>query len=467
VRAGGARCLITGCLAGLALLFAVAGCRAAPVLMISVDGLKPEYVLDAERHGLKLPFLRGMLAHGAYAQGVIGVWPTVTYPSHTTLVTGVAPAEHGILNNPEFDPLHRLQEPWYWYASQIRTTTLWQAARAAHRVTASVGWPVTVGADIDYLIPEYWRIMGRAEELAPSDRLLIAALARPAGLIESLTPAAGPYMMANDTSLGGDAIKARYATEILRRHHPAFMTVHLSSLDDAQHSYGPFSDEANADLEALDPLLAGLAAAARQANPATVVVVVSDHGFVPVPQRLNLAVPFVEAGLVVLADGPAGQPPRVRDWKAQPWFAGGMAAIMLKDPADRETADQVGGLLRALAQDPSNGIAGVYDAAQMRERGGFPGAAFVVDFLPGYYAGSNLSGPLVTPMPRGHGGHGFSPELADMRSAFFAIGPTIGAGRDLGVIDMRQIAPTVAALLGVRLPDSQAATLSLKAAARQ
>jgi len=88
------------------LLAAVHPARAATVLMISVDGMKPEYVTQADAHGLKIPFLRSMLAHGAYADGVTGVWPTITYPSHTTLITGVAPAEHGIYSNLEFDPKH-------------------------------------------------------------------------------------------------------------------------------------------------------------------------------------------------------------------------------------------------------------------------------------------------------------------------------------------------------------------------
>ena len=67
--------------------------------MISIDGLKPEYITQADAHGMKLPYLRTLLANGTYADGVVGIWPTVTYPSHTTLITGVWPAEHGIDNN--------------------------------------------------------------------------------------------------------------------------------------------------------------------------------------------------------------------------------------------------------------------------------------------------------------------------------------------------------------------------------
>src|SRR5271154_6480725 len=123
---------------------------AAPVLMISVDGMKPEYVLDADAHGLRIPFLRGLLRDGSYARGVTGVWPTVTYPSHTTLLTGLSPAEHGIYNNLEFDPRHQFADSWFWYAHQIRVPTLWEAAHEAGLSTASVGWPVSVGAPVDF-----------------------------------------------------------------------------------------------------------------------------------------------------------------------------------------------------------------------------------------------------------------------------------------------------------------------------
>ncbi len=79
--------------------------HAAPVLMISIDGLKPEYMTQADAHGMKIPYLRTLIANGTYAEGVVGIWPTITYPSHTTLLTGVWPDQHGITNNQEFDPL--------------------------------------------------------------------------------------------------------------------------------------------------------------------------------------------------------------------------------------------------------------------------------------------------------------------------------------------------------------------------
>ena len=102
------------------------------VVLISIDGLKPEAVLDAASYGLKIPNLRAFLADGVYSTGVHGVLPTLTYPSHMTILTGASPAKHGIYSNKTFDPFSRNEQGWYWYAEDVRVPTLWDAAAAAH-----------------------------------------------------------------------------------------------------------------------------------------------------------------------------------------------------------------------------------------------------------------------------------------------------------------------------------------------
>ena len=437
--------------------------HAAPVLMISIDGLKPEYITQADAHGMKIPYLRTLLANGTYADGVVGIWPTVTYPSHTTLITGVWPAEHGIDNNQIFDPEQSFGGAWNWYASEIRVPTLWQVAHHAGLRTASVGWPVSVGAtDVDYLIPEYWRGASPSSSANPDDQLLMAALARPDTLIQQLNPAAGPYMNGNDTSIPGDEVKTRYTLEILRQFKPAFMTLHLSSLDDTQHAHGPFSPEACADLEALDGMVARLAHQLFANSPNAVLVIVSDHGFEDISHYVNLVVPFIQAGLIQGSVNPATKSPAVNSWKAEPWMAGGMAAIMLHDPNDRATQEQVKTMLDGLAADPANGIAEVLDRDAIKKRGSFPDAAFLVVLKPGYYTGSGLTGSLVTAVPGHRGSHGFSPEDPEMRSSFFAVGAGVAHHRDLGLVDMRQIAPTVAGILHVPMPTAKATPLHIE-----
>jgi hypothetical protein len=446
------------------LVFALAAlAHAAPVLMISIDGLKPEYITQADAHGMKIPYLRTLIRDGTYAEGVVGVWPTVTYPSHTTLLTGVWPAEHGIYNNLEFDPEQRYASAWNWYAAQIRVPTLWQAAHRAGLRTASVGWPVSVGAaGVDYLIPEFWLNGNVSGSPNAADQLLMAAVARPDNLIQTLTPAAGPYMNGNDTGIGGDEVKTRYALEILRRYKPAFMTLHLSSLDEAQHAHGVFSPEADSTLEAIDSMVARLAAQGFASSPQAVLVIVSDHGFMNISHYVNLFVPFLQAGLIQGTANAGSKTLVVSSWKAEPWMAGGMAAILLHDANDHATEQQVQALLTKLAADPDNGIAEVLDREAIAKCGGFPDAAFLVAFKPGYYAGAALSGNLVTLVPETRGSHGYPPEYPEMRASFFAVGAGIAHHRDLGVVDMRQVAPTVARILHVQLPLAKAAPLHVK-----
>ena len=128
-----------------------------------------------------------------FATGVVGVLPTVTFPSHTTLVTGASPAEHGMLANTPFDPLNANRDGWYWYAEDVRVPTLWSAAAARELTTASVNWSVTVAnRDIDYLIPEFWRAVN------DEDVKLLRALSRPEGLLERLEAKLGPFVNGYD-----------------------------------------------------------------------------------------------------------------------------------------------------------------------------------------------------------------------------------------------------------------------------
>lgn len=450
----------------LALLSFATAAWASPVVMISIDGLKPEYITHADEHGLRIPTLRRFLLEGAYADGVVAALPTVTYPNHTTLITGVWPAEHGILNNQVFDPEHTLGGAWYWYADSIKVPTLWDAAHQTGIKTASVSWPVSVDAtSVDTLIPEYWRSASPGEGRNPQDRFLMNAVSRPDGALAEMETRLGGYMMGNDTSVeGGDAIRTRFALDILKNRKPGFITIHLSAMDSSEHAAGAFSPEADKTLEAVDGMVKQLMDAALKNDPDTKIVIVSDHGFLNITHSVNLYIPFVQAGLVQFGKhmGYEGETTVVTSWKAQLWSAGGVTAVMLHDPADAATKTRVHDLLSKLAADTENGIDQVLDADEIAKYGGFPGAAFLVVMKPGYTMGPGQSGPLVVAQSALKGSHGFWPQFAEMHSSFFIFGNGVAHGRDLGTIDMRQIAPTVAGILGVNLPTAKQPKLHIE-----
>jgi hypothetical protein len=78
----------------------------------------------------------------------------------------------------------------------------------------------------------------------------------------------------------------------------------------------------------------------------------------------------------------------------------------------------------------------------------------------GYQFGGAFSGPLVTPAPS-TGTHGYLPDRPEMRASFFVVGRMVASGRDLGIVDMRQIAPTIASVLGVSLPAAKQSALKI------
>jgi predicted AlkP superfamily pyrophosphatase or phosphodiesterase len=413
------------------------------LVMISVDGMRPDYITQADAHGAKVPNLRRFLKEGTYAEGVVGVVPTVTYPSHTTLVTGVWPAKHGILANTTFDPLRQNEEGWYWYTEDIRVPTLWDVAAAAGRTTASIQWPVTVGAHITWNIPEYWRTN------TPDDAKLLRALST-RGLLEEAGAELGEFRSGTDTSAKGDEILGRYAEWILEKKHPALLTLHLSALDHIQHQTGPFSPEDITVLESIDATVGRIRATAEKVAPGqTYIAIVSDHGFVRTDEQLDLFPLFSEAKLITV-----NEKGKITDWKAIPWPTGGSASIVLKDPGDSATLSQVRELLAKVASDPANGIDRILEAEELRKRGGYPTASFFVGLKPGWRTGAALDGPVLSKLPKVGGTHGAMPDLPDLHASFFLIGPGVPASKSLGTIDMRDVAPTLAHEVGLALPSA-------------
>jgi predicted AlkP superfamily pyrophosphatase or phosphodiesterase len=241
---------------------------------------------------------------------------------------------------------------------------------------------------------------------------------------------------------------------MLREHRPDLMAVHLIALDGTEHRDGPWAASAHRTLEAIDAMVGDLIDAAEANDPDTVVAIVSDHGFVATHTAVNLRVPFVTAGLISLAAEPAvGTAPAIADWQAQVWPSGGTAAVVLRDRGDTALRARVAALLDELRADAANGIARVLRGPDIERGGAFPNADFVVEFAPGYYSGTALHGALLTPATS-KGTHGYLPERPEMHASFFLKGKTV-AQRNIGIIDMRRIAPTFAAVLGVELPHAR------------
>ncbi len=416
------------------------------VLIVSIDGLRPDYVLEADRFGLKIPELRRLLLEGTYAKHVTGVAPTLTYPSHTTLVTGVSPAKHGILSNVYFDPENKNRGGWQWYAEDIKVPTLWDLAEKKGLATVSVDWPVTVGAHIRYLIPQMFR--GSSPTL--DDHKILKALATP-GLLTEVEKKIGIYPAGYQYQWENDKTRTEFSLYLMNTKHPSLQLAYLSSLDEEQHSSGPYSAATKATLEKIDVMIGDLRRnGEKTAGGNFIFCVVSDHGFGRVDKEIRLNVALKEAGLLKL-----DEKGNLSSWQAYAWGADGSSAIYLNDPRDEETRTKVDSLINKLIEDPDSGIDKAVNPSTTL---GFTGAHLVINARSGFAFTSTYKGPMVD--VRGVGGsHGYLPENPDMDAAFFIVGRNITKGKAIERIDMRDIAPTLAKIMGLSLPTAEGKTI--------
>ena len=405
------------------------------VIMISIDGLVPEYYTSPAQLGIKVPTLTQMKLGGAYADGVEGIYPSVTYPAHTTLVTGVRPAIHGIVQNRIFEaPPAPQTKDWYWFTKELKSETLWTLAKKAGLSTGAVGWPVTVGAEIDYLVPEIWD----PAEPKPTPKRSIQ-YSTP-GLLEKAL-ASG-----SDGDTTTDGRRTAISEHIIATYKPNLMLIHLVDLDDAHHKYGPRAPEAIQVMERQDGYLSRIIEATRKAGifEKTTFFIVSDHGFASVEKRFSPNVLLVKEKLITL--DAAGRPV---DWKAAAWPAGGSCAIVLKDPNDKETAAKVEKLFADLSARGGSPVNRVLNQAQLKKLGAMPGAMLMLDAAPGFTFEGTFSGPDVRPSAGYKGTHGQLPSRAEMRSSLIIYGAGARVGARASLVRMIDIAPTGAGLLNL------------------
>jgi predicted AlkP superfamily pyrophosphatase or phosphodiesterase len=376
------------------------------LLVVSVDGMDWRYLRDADALGLKLPNIRKLLARSQVADGVVGVWPTVTWPSHTSMLTGVQPFRHGILANAS-GPLDITQS--YWSATKIKAPTLTQCATAAGLTTAAVNWPVTVNANLTWNLPEaYAKRSGDSSDLESVDRYGTP------GLVAEITrahPSFG-YRWLDDRT-------RTVATVYLLQHkQPDLLLLHLAELDSEAHEEGPFTPAANAVAERSDELIGDILKAMPKGYD---VALVSDHGFERIDHVANLKAMAAAAGV-----------------SGEMKIAGGLVTTTDAKMADwLRSQSGKGDVGREIGHDELMRFAG-FDAL----------AAF--EPAPHVTFGNAAGGPAHTPSANA-GTHGFWPTRADYHSIFALSGPGIKPGK-LGEIEMVSLKDRFAQVLGLRCP---------------
>jgi predicted AlkP superfamily pyrophosphatase or phosphodiesterase len=427
------------------------------VILVSVDGLAGFYVDDPRA---QMPTLRKMAREGARAQGMVCAFPSVTWPAHAVLSTGACPGKNGMIGNSYLDRTTRksvtlLCDPVFDKDEILKVPTIYDAAHQAGLKTAGVLWPATRNAtSLDWSVPDMpgddtWEQLGTKSWLAEM---------RKAGIPVDRH---GPWCRETSGGVQRDWLYTRMADHVLREHAPNLLMIHLVEPDHVQHRCGPRSDEAYWCASYTDDRIRDLVESVERSPHAgkTTFVVVGDHGFFPVRNDIRPNVLLRKLGLIEVSGG------KVQKQDAWCLSQGGACAVYIWDDARRA---EITAKLRDELKNVE-GIQAVFTADQFAQLGQStpdkdPRAPDLWLAAKSDYAFSEAyQGEEATAKrPTLTGTHGYLPDQPDMLSACVIWGPGIKPGTNLGKIDQRDIAPTIAQLLGISLPTAEGKVLPVQ-----
>lgn len=413
------------------------------VLVVSIDGFAAS-LLDDQR--APIPTIRRLAEQGAVAAGGMTVVnPSVTWPNHATLITGVRPEKHGVLANgalvrgpagvPVTVDAKRDQK------DLLRAPNVLAAAHAAGLRTADINWPCTrAAADLDDSFPD---TPDQVEHMTPRLRTELVGL----GLLADETQTS--FMAAS--VVGRDLVWTEAACHVIRSRRPHLMVVHLLNVDATHHAFGAHTPAGYTANGYADMCLARMLAALDEAGirEQTTVIVLADHGFATTPKAIRPNVLLRQKGLLTVDGG------KIATAQVHVYPEGGVGLVYCTDPGTADT-------LRQSVKEMFTGLEGVAEVLlpeqfaanglpHPRRYDQAPDAVLVA--ADGYAVSGSVDGEtFVTGNVEAKtslGSHGFLATLAKMNALCILSGHGIRRGVRLDGVANTDIAPTIAAMLGL------------------
>lgn len=416
------------------------------VVVITIDGGAAFYLKDPKA---PIPNLRKVMAEGVVADGMAVVNPAVTWPNHTTIVTGVSPAKHGLLYNGLLVPNKDggfSRESEATKMQLVAVPTVYDFLHKKGFSTAGINWPATQKADtLDFCLPDLHRPFPftTPQLLKELTAAKIFDDSSEAAFLNVATP--------KREQLWSDA-----ACYLIRTHQPNLLLLHFLLTDGMQHRFGPKSPEAYDALRNVDEHIGEVFNAIEKSGlrDSTTVFILADHGFELVKKQIVSSTILRKAGLLETRDGKT---------RVQTIPEGGTLMVYCRSAKTRE-ADRAKVIELFKNQEGVGEIIEPKDFAKY----GYPSpkknsqmADLVLSAEHGYsFSGVEKTEETIVPTREGgNGSHGYLSSNPNMNAIFIAVGRDIAKGKKIGMVENIDIAPTVAYLLGEKFPNADGKVL--------
>ncbi len=391
------------------------------------------------------PNMSKILRQGLVVKNVKEIYPTLTYPIHTTIITGVYPKDHGIFHNqqpsinPEKPNWSIMGSDWYWYSDYIKAETLVDVANDAGLTTACIGWPVMGGQVPTHNLAEIW----------PNSDEPMSDTFKRACTDDMLKLYYDKYIKNFDWNNKTDVDKfmANITIETISRVKPDLMLMHYVELDHIRHEYGDEGIMIQLCLDEIDEFIGRVLDECKKVEITPNIVILGDHGQIDIHNRFNLNVLLAECGLIrVDEEG------NVKDYDAYSFSAGFSTHIMLKNPDDHSMKEKVHRILKNIAGEYSEYIGRIFTKEEVLKEEGLNGDfSFVIEAADHVIFDNPVTGPVVYSNYEGYKGmHGHHPSKGP-KPPFIVYGPSIKEHEEIQSATILDECPTLAKLLGLEM----------------
>ena len=401
------------------------------------------------------PNMKELLKDASYSTQVSSVYPSITYPAHTSIVTGHYPGTHGIVNNLKLQPL--MDNPdWFWKIKDVRKPTFYEEAEKNGIRTAVLLWPVTGGAHISYNLPEILPNRPWQNQISVSMRN---------GTV--------PYELDLNSRFGylRDGVKQPQLDNFvqlsmlytIRRYHPQLMLVHLTDVDTNRHLYGVDSPEAKEALKRHDKRIGELIEVLKEEGiyEKTALFILGDHSQMDVQHVLYPNYWLREKGLLEVRDG------KIRSFQAYAHNCDGSCYIYARKGLKKEVRQQIVQAVRELKEMFPEAVERIYTRREAEQMGADGACACMMEAGKGWYFLNEmdvLTAEADQNSGRPHmmkGTHGFHPDRPNYQTIFIAAGCGIRKNINIGRMSLVDEGPTIAARLGISLGETAGRTLDI------
>lgn len=424
------------------------------LIVLSFDAMSSEDY----QYMKNLPNFKFILDNGTHIAKVNSVYPTLTYPAHTSIITGMLPKNHGIVNNTLFQP-GRMSPDWYWYRKYIKCPTLYDLARKKGLKTAALLWPVTAGANIDYNLPEIW------PNKWYENQALVSLLSGTLCYVLKLNNKFGKLRKGISQPFLDDFI-LQSTLYTIKSKMPNLLLVHFTDVDTNRHLYGYNSKEAVDAIHRHDFRLGEILKATKDTGiyEDTTFVILGDHSALDEHTIININVLFKEKGLITVDSN--GE---LKDWEAYFSSCDGSGYVYLKSPHNSHLIRKVEDVLIDYIKRENSGIEALLNKDQAISLGANDTCSFMLEAKKGYYFLENYTGNILEKVNESLIGvkkhytmatHGYSPLKPNYSTMFAAMGKNIKKCRVIPEANIIDEGPTLAKILGISMKNTDGKIIS-------